>query len=171
MDKYDEARIRMLKRYESMINEDYSTLWEHWVKAEGTSNHAWSGGPLVIMSKYFAGIRPLEAGYSEFIIKPQLTGIDKINCVVPSVKGYITVTGSKTDNGFVLDASVPKGTTAYICIPCTGSQAVNLNGSVIYKDNTVSDTDSVAFVEAGDGYVEFAVKSSKNTHLLFEAAG
>ncbi|MBR6335734.1 MAG: glycoside hydrolase family 78, partial [Clostridia bacterium] len=171
MDKYDEARSRMLQRYGKMIQEDYSTLWENWVKAEGTSNHAWTGGPLVIMSKYFAGIRPLKAGYEKFIIKPQLSEPDTVNCVVPSVRGYIRVTETKTDSGFSLDAEVPENTTAVIYVPYTAGQTVKLNGSVIYTDSGFTGTGAADFVEAGGGFAVFSVKSSENNSFRFVVEG
>ena len=51
MGEVDLAVKRIKRRYKGMVDEDYSTLWEFWTK-EGTKNHAWSGGPLIIMDKY-----------------------------------------------------------------------------------------------------------------------
>ena len=56
----DEALIRIKRRYKNMVDEEYSTLWEFWDKS-GTMNHAWSGGPLIILSKYLAGEQPMDA--------------------------------------------------------------------------------------------------------------
>lgn len=169
MDRYDAARSRMLKRYDAMIGEDYSTLWEHWVKVEGTSNHAWSGGPLVIMSKYFAEIRPVKAGYAEFIIKPQLTQPDTVTCVVPSVKGMIRVSEYKTENAFVLDALVPANTTAQICIPYADGQTVKCNGVVVVQNDRFTGAGGIAFVGVENGFAVFSVSGSADTRLLFEA--
>jgi hypothetical protein len=171
MDRYDIAKSRMLQRYGSMIEENYSTLWEGWVKADGTSNHAWSGGPLVIMSKYFAGIRPVKAGYEESIIKPQLTAPDTVKCVVPSVKGYISVTETKTDGAFTLDASLPEGARALIYVPCSDGQAVKLDGSVIYQSGSFTGSGDVSFVEQSEGFAVFSVRPARNLSLHFELAG
>ena len=65
----DEAILRIKRRYKEMVEEDYSTLWEFWDKS-GTMNHAWSGGPLITMAKYIAGIRPADVGYKKVEIKP-----------------------------------------------------------------------------------------------------
>ncbi len=46
-----EAVSRIKRRYKDMVNDPYSTLWEYW-DTTGTKNHAWSGGPLIIMAKY-----------------------------------------------------------------------------------------------------------------------
>ena len=171
MDRYDEARQRMLERYDAMIKEDCSTLWERWSKLGGTKNHAWSGGPLVIMSKFFAGVRPVKAGYSEFIIKPQLSERDTFSCVVPSVKGYIRVNESKSDGAFVLDADVPKGTTALIFVPCSDGQTVKFNDSIIFRNGRFAETEGIDFVEENDGFAVFSLKNSEARHLHFEAVG
>lgn len=171
MDKYEEAKSRMLERYADMISEDYSTLWEKWNRHIGTSNHAWSGGPLVIMSKYFAGIRPLEAGYSKFVIKPQLTAPDTVRCIVPSVKGYISVTETKTETGFTLDASVPNDTTAIIYLPYADGQSVKLNDSFVYRDNAFVATEGIELFEKDNGYIVFSLTASEELDLHFETVG
>ena len=91
------AEQRMVERYGEMIDEDYSTLWENWIKRDGTSNHAWSGGGLVIMSKHIAGIKPLSAGYEKIEIKPQYTLHESISCTVPAIIGDIKL-GVVTDS-------------------------------------------------------------------------
>lgn len=86
----DEALLRIKKRYKEMVEEDYSTLWEYWNK-DGTKNHAWSGGPLITMAKYIAGIRPGAVGYERTLIKPHLGHLRYIKCRVPSPRGEIVV--------------------------------------------------------------------------------
>lgn len=89
MGEYELAKNRIKDRYEGMVNADYYTLWEFWDAWRGTKNHAWSGGPLVIMSKHFAGITPLSAGYEKVKIDLQYTLQSNMSCTVPSVKGLI----------------------------------------------------------------------------------
>ena len=111
MGEYQVAYDRIKDRYEGMMCEDYSTLWEFWESWQGTKNHAWSGGPLVIMSKHFAGITPLEAGYEKVKIDPQYTLFDTISCTVPGVKGFeigagfgvSKMCGSENNDSFVVD--------------------------------------------------------------------
>ncbi|MBQ7547192.1 MAG: glycoside hydrolase [Clostridia bacterium] len=168
MDRCDAARSRMLQRYAPMIREDYSTLWERWTKIGGTRNHAWSGGPLVIMSKYFAGVRPVKAGYSEFLIRPQIPLGDAVTCVVPSVRGSIRVAASRTADAFILDADVPKDTTAHICLPYTHGQTVTLNGRVLYHNGCFADTEGLAFAGIENQCAVFSVQSFENQNLHFE---
>ena len=132
MGEYETARDRIKQRYEDMVNEDYSTLWEFWNSWQGTMNHAWSGGPLVIMSKHFAGVTPLEAGYEKVKIDPQYTLYNNINCTVPSVKGLITLSYEKTEENYVIDLCVPKGIKAVLYVP-EGAD-VNVNGDSYYQN-------------------------------------
>ena len=86
----DEAMLRIKRRYKQMVEEDYSTLWEYWNK-NGTLNHAWSGGPLITMAKYIAGIRPTDVGFKDYIIRPHLGKLKYVKCCVKTVNGEITV--------------------------------------------------------------------------------
>jgi hypothetical protein len=66
MGYYEDALERMERRFGEMVAAKYSTLWEGWEytgargmkyrSGYGTYNHAWSGGGLIILSQYIAGI-------------------------------------------------------------------------------------------------------------------
>ncbi len=132
MGKYQEATARIKERYEDMVEEDYSTLWEFWNSWQGTMNHAWSGGPLVIMSKHLAGITPLEAGYELVEIKPQYDLFGTLNCTVPSVKGLITLKYENQYGNQMIDLTLPSGTTAVLYAPTSG--IVTVNGELYYRN-------------------------------------
>ena len=132
MGKYDIAQTRIKDRYKYMVYEDYSTLWEFWTSWQGTKNHAWSGGPLVIMSKHFAGITPLEAGYEKVKINPQYTLSDSMSCTVPSVKGLITLEYEKSGNEYIINLTIPQDIKADFYIP--NGSTVNINSNLFYKN-------------------------------------
>ena len=142
--EYDLAKDRIKDRYQDMMCEDYSTLWEFWDSWRGTKNHAWSGGPLVIMSKHFAGITPLEAGYEKVEIKPQYIMSDSMKCTVPSVKGLITLDYEKADGSYAINLTLPQDTKAILYVP-TGAE-VNVNSKAYYKNGE--------YVNGKIGYVE-----------------
>ncbi len=50
-----DAFARMMYRYQPLIHNENSTLWEDFFHL-GTRNHAWSGSPATILLRYFAGI-------------------------------------------------------------------------------------------------------------------
>ncbi len=131
MGKYQEAKERMKDRYGDMVNTDYSTLWEFWNSWQGTMNHAWSGGPLVIMSKHFAGITPLGAGYEKVKIEPQYSISNTLNCTVPSVKGLITLSYEKVGEVFNVSLTLPENTEGVISLP--EGATLTLNGTPYFS--------------------------------------
>jgi len=78
------------KRYSGLIHNKYSTLWEDFT-VTGTYNHAWTGGPLVLLNKYGCGLRPLKAGYEELAVLPLDIGISNLETEIETVKGRIRV--------------------------------------------------------------------------------
>ena len=132
MGEYEAAKDRIKERYEGMMCEDYSTLWEFWESWQGTMNHAWSGGPLVIMSKHFAGITPLEAGYEKVKIDPQYTLSDTMSCTVPSVKGLITLDYETIDGDYIINLTLPQGVKADLYV--LAEAEVNINSQAYYKN-------------------------------------
>ncbi len=145
MGKYEAARDRIRTRYEGMVYEDYSTLWEFWDSWQGTMNHAWSGGPLVIMSKHFAGITPLEAGYEKVKIDPQYTLSDSLSCTVPSVKGLITLDYEKASGNYNIDLSVPQDVNAVLYVPADA--VVTVNSEIYYQNGKYVNGDKPAGIE------------------------
>ena len=145
MGEYEAARDRIKDRYEDMVNEDYSTLWEFWNSWQGTMNHAWSGGPLVIMSRHFAGIAPLEAGYEKVKIDPQYALSDSISCTVPSVKGLITLKYEKTSGNYVINLTLPQDMKAVLYAPADA--VVNINSELYYQNGAYVDGDKAGNIE------------------------
>lgn len=132
MGEYEAARNRIKDRYEDMVRADYSTLWEFWDAWRGTKNHAWSGGPLVIMSKHFAGITPLEAGYEKVKIDPQYAMFDSLNCTVPSIKGLITLNYAKTNGNYNVNLTLPEKLKTVLYIP--KGATVYVNTELVYQN-------------------------------------
>ncbi len=171
MGRFDLANARILQRYGKMIREDYSTLWEHWFRLGGTRNHAWSGGPLVIMSKYFAGIRPTSPGWDTFVIRPQTDVCATIHCTVPTVKGYIRLDSEKTDGVLTLQAQIPAGTTAQLSLPYTAGQTVRFAGTVVYENGRFTPADGLTFAGEEDGALVLSLEASETRTVQFTLTG
>ncbi len=132
MEEYEAAEKRIKDRYEGMMSEDYSTLWEFWNSWQGTMNHAWSGGPLVIMSKHFAGIAPIEAGYERVKIDPQYKLSESLSCTVPTVKGLITLNYEKADGNYTVELTLAQGVKADLYVP--ENAVVKINSELYYRN-------------------------------------
>ena len=88
------SKERMLKRYQEMIHDEGSTLFELWHKDEGTVNHGWTGGPLTIMGRYYAGVYPVKAGYEIYDIRPSDI-LDNFSSSFETVRGTIALSYKK----------------------------------------------------------------------------
>lgn len=161
--KIQDVQNRIKIRYENMVNNDIgtSTLWEYWSldNTNVTTNHAWSGGPLIIMSKYFAGIEPLSPGYNNIIIKPQFGNLKNINAEVDTVKGKISLKAKKETNKLEISVSVPRKTK--IAIEKIKNDLVITSGlwNKIYDKGEVKKVQNIKYDSEDENYVYFYINS------------
>lgn len=130
---YDTDAMNLIeKRMMEMVNHEDSTLWELWDRASGTKNHGWSGGSMIGMSLYAAGVEPTGAGYSSWHVVPRLGNFEEINTRVPSEIGNIDVTINKTIDGLNMTVVSP-GNNAEIWVPVEDGQQVVTANDAQYK--------------------------------------
>jgi hypothetical protein len=148
MDEPELALDRMERRYKSMIDNKNSTLWERWPdwsEHPGTINHAWSGGPLTLLSEEVAGIRPLEAGWKRFSICPTPGTLTELSASVGIPQGEISIKAHKDTLGWTLEVCAPEGTVAVTDFSRLGTSCVPVEiqpGTRIFKvgsDKVVSE--------------------------------
>jgi alpha-L-rhamnosidase len=155
---------RMRARYADMIDSSSTTLYEHWDPSEGTLNHAWSGGPLTLLSAYVAGIAPTTPAYATYQVLPQLGGLSRVTASVPSSKGTIDADIAGAAGQFSLELTSPPGTTATVGIPTelfSGGAAgmrISVNGTDVFGAGTFTPAvTGVTFGGESAGYVKLAV--------------
>ncbi len=137
MGYYEDALKRMEQRFGEMVASHYSTLWEGWEytggrgmkykSGNGTYNHAWSGGGLIILSQYIAGIAPVEPAFKRFSVSPNLATLQFVESVVPTIYGDIDMRAEKVGSQLSIALTVPQGTTAQVIVP-QGYDALTCNG-------------------------------------------
>lgn len=155
---YGEYAIeRMKTRYSPMVDKyDYTTLFEGWdIGSEGfgggTVNHAWSGGPQIVIAQYICGIQPLESGYTKFLIAPNTTIFNRCSIDVPSVMGMIHSSFIKTSDGVNFKIKIPMNTSAEFKIPTEfKSQEIYINN----KKHNLNNENSL-ILQPGNYMVEF----------------
>ena len=92
-----------------------TTLWERWPDWSdhpGTINHAWSGGPLTLLSQEVAGIRPLEPGWKSIAIRPAPGSLTQFSAGVDSPLGEVRIEARKNGTEWSVELAVPEGATA-----------------------------------------------------------
>lgn len=131
-----DAMDRMRVRYGQMVDSPLTTLWEGWGIGKdgfggGSYNHAWSGGPLTILSSYIAGIKTVEPSFKTFSVCPNLGNLNHVKVVVPLVNDrFIQADFRKTSERCVAILNVPHGTSAILCLP-DGYKRINVNGKYV----------------------------------------
>jgi len=119
---------RMKKRYYSMVEKsDYTTLYENFKPRKPrdksgcvgsrSNNHAWSGGPLTIMSQYVCGLEPIEAAWKTFKVKPQLGNLNFAKTGNKTFAGNVSVKIEKNKSGMNINLTVPDESEAVVYIP------------------------------------------------------
>lgn len=133
MGYYQDAMDRMRFRYGAMVDSPLTTLWEGWGIGNegfggGSYNHAWSGGPLTILSSYVAGVKVVEPGFKVFSVSPNLGNLSHVKVTVPLAGGrFIEVDVKKDAERCVLELTVPEGTSGVINLP-DGYTQMSVNG-------------------------------------------
>lgn len=150
----EDVENRIKTRYEDMVSDtEYSsTLWEYWDKTVGSKNHPWSGGPLIIMSKYFAGIEPLKPGYEEILIKPRSCSLKEINGVTNTKQGVVSVYIKKEENKLNINIDVPTKTLIAI-EKVTDSPLITINNKKIYVDGKIKNRLGIKVDSEDDKYL------------------
>ena len=132
MGYYEDALERMKKRYYDMVESKLTTLWEGWGIGNkgyggGSYNHAWSGGPLTILSHYFAGISPMKPAFKEFVINPVCNCFGEIHSITPTKWGKIELCLTNKLNVIVVEVKIPRKTKGHFIIP-NGIEKYRING-------------------------------------------
>jgi hypothetical protein len=137
MGKPEEAVERMLKYYKPDIDSWSETMWER-MGNNSTNNHAWAASPSYLLGAFAAGMKPVKPGFTEFEVMPRMSGLTEISTEVHSPKGMIKVFEELKKNKFMLNVTVPEGTTAQIGIPKIKQwKTISVNGKVIWKNSKI----------------------------------
>ena len=113
MGRPDKALERMREYIPQVMKDDYSTIWEHR-NHHGTSNHAWTGHGIILMSQRLAGIEPLKPGFREFTVRPQMASLKHIECGLETAYGMIEVVLDRKGKRINAAITVPEGTVAVV---------------------------------------------------------
>lgn len=126
MNKPEEALLRMKNRYKVMLDhKEYTTLFEGWGIGNtgfggGTINHAWSGGPLTMLSQKVCGITPLTPGFKKFTVVPQMGNLKEASATIETNYGTIEVKLIRNKKTINIELTVPSGTEAVLPVSSNG---------------------------------------------------
>lgn len=160
MGAVDAALDRMEERYGEMVRTNldtgYTTLWEYFEAGTGTLNHAWSAGPVYILSRYVGGVRPTAPGYKTYEIVPDFSHSNHVALNADSVIGMIRVDaqidGNAGDCNMALE--LPQGGAAIVAVPNPGGGTVTVNGAAAER-TPGAEAGGAVFQAENEGYCYF----------------
>jgi hypothetical protein len=159
--RYDVALSRMHSLYDNQVlsRRFLTTLREE--RNRGTYNHAWNC-PDTILSRYFTGITPAAVAWSTYNVLPYLHDMSAIHQIVPSVKGIIdvSITRSTTIN---IDLISPFGTTAIVGIPKSAITANNImvNGVSVWNGSYAGGVNGISWNGEDGNFYKFNASPGK----------
>ena len=145
MGRTDLALQRMRERYAPMLQDGYDTLWETFDGDTGTVNHGWTAAPLYILSKYAAGVRPVQAGFEEYEIVPS-AALDRFRCVVWTPKGELAVELDTTPEGRTLTVNAIDAPGTVVIPEAMGGEITVSGGDSRVDGNRVTLTGAGEYV-------------------------
>lgn len=116
--------VRMRERYSGMLETGSTTLWEFFPEngfENNTNNHSWSGAPLIILSRFVAGLYPAKAGWIEMGFRPQPAGLNHYKVQFETPFGRVSSEYTHHGDSFKLQLTVPD--QMGICFDLTGISA------------------------------------------------
>jgi hypothetical protein len=91
--------------------------------------HGWASGPAAWLIEQVLGIQPLEPGFSEVSIRPDLVDLEWARGAEPTPQGLIRVEYRKAAKGLEAEIDLPQGLIAKVSMPASAGQTcVMVNG-------------------------------------------
>lgn len=139
-----------------MLNLGATSFWEEYNPAKsGTEHlamygrkfgkslcHAWGASPIYLLGKYYLGVKPTAPGYANYVVEPNLGGLEWMEGKVPTPDGDIEVYISATE--IKITGAGGTGTLKFK----SKSKPVSVDGNFTDKGNGNYEL----MIEKGKGY-------------------
>jgi alpha-L-rhamnosidase len=120
----------------SAAPEDGSPITESQLSGETSLAHGWGAGPTMALSAYVLGLRPVGAGWSSWLIEPQVGDLEWAQGTVGTPHGRLGSRWRRDPDrpSFRLTVRVPGGTEGTVAVPLLGNKrTIARDGQVVWK--------------------------------------
>ncbi|MFT3935703.1 MAG: alpha-rhamnosidase [Chitinophagaceae bacterium] len=154
--------LKRIKDYwGSMLQLGATSFWEEYDPAKKGAEHyamygrpfgkslchAWGASPLYLLGKYYLGIKPTAPGYSNYVIEPNLGGLQWMQGKVPTPQGEVEL--------YVNNKQIKvKGATG------TGVLKFKSKSKPVCKEGVIKD--------AGNGQYELSIEKDKSYTINYK---
>ena len=105
----------------SMLAQNATMTMESWLvpsEGGGTFSHPWTAAPAYLIPRFLMGVRPLEAAWRRFMVRPlPPASLRRASIVLPTIRGEVTLAFVATGAAFTANVTVPGNTLAQLCLP------------------------------------------------------
>jgi alpha-L-rhamnosidase len=143
-----------------MLENDATTLWEHWAGSDNTfsNNHPMFGSISEWFFQWLGGIQPASdaVGFDRILIRPQLvSGLEWVKCSHRSIRGPIESNWSVTSAASQFEIVIPPNTTAIVELP-TGK-----GGKLTESAKAISESSDIKILTPAPGVHRLQVGSGR----------
>ena len=148
-----------------MLENDATTLWEHWAGSDGTfsNNHPMFGSVSAWFFRWLGGIQvaPDAVGSDRITIRPQFVdGLTWVRCSHKTVRGLVESNWRVDDESAELEVRIPVDTTALIEFPA-GTLAVSESGVPLDESDGCDVLTPGRRVRVGSGMYRFQLERTR----------
>jgi alpha-L-rhamnosidase len=116
-----------------MLENDATTLWEHWAGSDNTysHNHPMFGSVSAWFFRWLGGIQPASdaVGFDRIVIRPQIVpGLEWVKCSHRSIRGLIESNWDATPTKLQFEIVIPPDATALVEFPARPGDTVSEGG-------------------------------------------
>jgi alpha-L-rhamnosidase len=147
-----------------MLENNATTLWEHWALSDNTFSHSHPmfGSISAWFFRWLGGIQAADdaVGFDRIVIRPQtVPNLTWVKCSHRSIRGMIESNWSLTDKGTDYEIVIPPDSTAVIELPDGG--ALTESGKPIAEADGIKILQpgpAVRRMQVGSGHYRFSLE-------------
>jgi alpha-L-rhamnosidase len=166
---YDIVNKKTFPGWGFMLQNDATTLWEHWEFSDNTysHNHPMFGSVSQWFFNWLGGIQPAPdaVGFDKIILRPKIVNdLQWVKTDYNSVRGNITSNWSKHGDNIMFEIRIPVNAQAELHLPIREGDQVFENGLMVRESagvNIVSQNKKEHIYNLGSGKFNFEIKGKK----------
>jgi alpha-L-rhamnosidase len=149
-----------------MLENDATTLWEHWAGGDNTYSHSHPmfGSISGWFFRWLGGIQPAPdaVGFDRIVIRPQVVpGLEWVNCSHRSIRGMIESNWKVDGKVKHFDILIPPDTSAVIELPVLPGEPLTEGGKPVSEAPSIEvlkSESSKTKLRVGSGRYQFALR-------------
>ncbi|MRX46666.1 alpha-L-rhamnosidase-related protein [Pedobacter puniceum] len=161
MGEHDYVMKEMKNYWGGMLKLGATSFWEEYNPSKKDTEHyamygrefgkslchSWGASPVYLLGKYYLGVKPLTAGYQQYLVEPHLGGLQWMQGTVPTPNGDISLYCSTSEIKIKADSGT---------------------GTLRLKSKTKPQAKGISVKQIGQNYYELSIPSNKEYIIKYK---